>query len=322
MIDTANPALHQRPEPFDGLRMHVSAYVDMLCVPDAMMLIARLRKRVIDGILIGVDGGLGQHVFFDVRHDRGALDIRHRHGPNLPFALHYAKYRRLVRSIQSGTTLARVAPRTSYIGLVYLDRIPAVESYIVLQHQLVPNQVGHAPRRLVGDAKFTFQLLRGDSASRACHQVHRIEPQVQGRRRLMEDRPSRGMNVMTASGTRPRLTLLRSRIAREFRSAAALVAHGMDSVFRVPIAPQPFKAGCIVGKLSHELHQRILGIRGLCAYWFVSIYWRHKKIMPLFTYTVKGYLPKPKGKAIYDASQCQFGPEPEVQIRCRFLLRQ
>ena len=103
---------------------------------------------------------------------------------------------------------------------------------------------------------------------------------MQRRGRLVEDRSRRGVDVMAASGASPRLALLRSLVSREFGSAAALVAHGMDTVLRVPIAPQPFKARRIIGELGHEFHQRKLGIRGLGALRFVSIYGRHGSIRP------------------------------------------
>src|ERR1035438_1331597 len=101
---------------------------------------------------------------------------------------------------------------------------------------------------------------------------------MQRRGGFVEDRSRCGVDMMAASGTRPRLALLRSLVARELRGATALMAHGMDAVLRVPIAPQPFEAGHIIGKLGHELHQRKLGIRGLGALRFVSIYGRHGSI--------------------------------------------
>src|ERR1035441_7305997 len=79
MIDTANPALYERPETLDGLGMHVPTYIDALRVPDAVMLITRLRQWVVNRIFVRVDGGLRQHVFFDVRHNRSALNVRNGH---------------------------------------------------------------------------------------------------------------------------------------------------------------------------------------------------------------------------------------------------
>ena len=41
------------------------------------------------------------------------------------------------------------------------------------------------------------------------------------------------------------------------------------------IAPQPFQAGRVVRKVAHEIHERVLRLRGCCADWFVSIYRCH-----------------------------------------------
>src|SRR4051794_6699917 len=61
--------------------------------------------------------------------------------------------------------------------LVRLDL--AVEFGCVLLHQLMPDHLAHAPRRLVCDAQLSLDLLRRDAATSACHQVHRIEPELQ-----------------------------------------------------------------------------------------------------------------------------------------------
>lgn len=129
----------------------------------------------------------------------------------------------------------------------------------ILRHQLVSNQVGHAPRRLVGDAKLPLKLLRGDAAARAGHQVHRVEPQVQGRGRLVEDRPGCGVEMVSAALTGPRLALLRGGIPAEFTGLLALRAFGVSPVLGIAIAPQPIKAGVVVGKLALEVHQCVIG---------------------------------------------------------------
>src|SRR5690349_14346242 len=54
--------------------------------------------------------------------------------------------------------------------------------------KLVADQVAHAPCGLVGDAQLALDVLGGDPASCAGHQVDHVEPQVQRRGRLVEDR--------------------------------------------------------------------------------------------------------------------------------------
>jgi hypothetical protein len=89
MIHASNTALYQRPKPLDGLRMHVPAYIDTLCVTDAMMLVSKLFEGIVNRVFVRVDGGLRQHIFFDVRHDSSALNVRHGHRHNAALALHH-----------------------------------------------------------------------------------------------------------------------------------------------------------------------------------------------------------------------------------------
>src|SRR5205085_2898166 len=107
--------------------------------------------------------------------------------------------------------------------LVRLDRSGELEGF-VLRHELVADQVAHPPRRLVGDADLALNVLRGDSASSASHQVHDVEPQVQRRARAVENRPRRGMQVMAAGDARPRLPLLRRFVPLELALLVALRA--------------------------------------------------------------------------------------------------
>ena len=53
-------------------------------------------------------------------------------------------------------------------------------------------------RGLVVDADLALQLLGGDPASSARHQVDRVEPQLERRRRLVEDRPGGRVDVVPA----------------------------------------------------------------------------------------------------------------------------
>ncbi len=136
MIYATNTALYERPESFNGLGMHIPAYIDTLSVPDAVMLITGLLERIVNRVFVRVDRGLGKHVLFDLRHDRRALDIRHSHSHNASLALHHPQHGSLVRSIHTRTPFATVAARPANIGFVYLDWIPASESTVILQHQL------------------------------------------------------------------------------------------------------------------------------------------------------------------------------------------
>src|SRR5207244_4337503 len=107
----------------------------------------------------------------------------------------------------------------------------------VLLHQFRTDQVKHAPSGFVGHAKLTLQLFRGNPATSACDEVYRVEPQMQGRGRFVEDRSSRRMQVIAASGARPRLAGLFCFVPFEHAFLIALWTLGGLSVRRVTIAP-------------------------------------------------------------------------------------
>ena|SRR5436853_865989 len=87
----------------------------------------------------------------------------------------------------------------------------------------------------------------------------------------MEDRPSRGVQMVAAGGAGPRLPLLFGLIAPEDLHFLALRALGMFAVRRVALAPQVLKAGGIVGELREELRNRVVRGRGLRPAWFVAV---------------------------------------------------
>jgi hypothetical protein len=134
-------------------------------------------------------------------------------------------------------------------------------------------------RGLIGHAKLALKLFRGDSASSACHQIHRIKPQMQGRRGLVEDSSRSWGQMLSASLTRPSLTLLRMLVAFEFALGFALRTMRVKAIFRVPIAPKKLKASIVIRELAHELHERILGLRRLRSFRLFSINWWHSEDM-------------------------------------------
>jgi hypothetical protein len=90
----------------------------------------------------------------------------------------------------------------------------------------LPGLVQAYERANMAVSKLALKVLRGDSASSAGDEVHGVEPQVQGRGRLVEDRPGRWMDVMTTAKTRPRLTPLRCGVSLERAVLVALRTMG------------------------------------------------------------------------------------------------
>ena len=79
---------------------------------------------------------------------------------------------------------------------------------VVLPHQVFADQVEHPQSGLLIDADLAFEVFRGDTALRARDEIDRVEPKMQRGRGLVEDRPRRRMDVVSAGGTRPRLAAL------------------------------------------------------------------------------------------------------------------
>ena len=153
----------------------------------------------------------------------------------------------------------------------------------------MPNLLCDAVRGLVRNAKFALQLLCGDSATSACHQVHCIEPKVKRRGGLVEYCASGRRKVLSTRLTRPSLTLLRVLIALELALGFALRTLRVQTIIRVPIAPQKLKAGIVGRKLAHKFHERILRLRRFRSFRLFSVYWWHSETMlHYFTYSVKG----------------------------------
>jgi hypothetical protein len=92
---------------------------------------------------------------------------------------------------------------------------------------------------------------------------------------------------MPARNTSPGLPLLRSLIAAKDALHLAVRAVGVLAIFGVPIAPKPFKANGVVGKLLHELHEGVLRVRGLLSNGLMSVSWGHTGILLQCNYTVK-----------------------------------
>lgn len=254
VIDAAYPVLGKRPEAFDGLGMYVSAYVDS--------------RRVVDGaVVVDASERLVRAVVVRIQR-RAAFDVIGHAGANLPsptmgndLSVHPAST--LDRAENDGLAInvllagklrigARLAANERLVGL-YL----ALQRFVgVLVHELIANQIRHAPRGLVRDAELPFKLLRGYSAPSARHQVHRVEPKVQRGRRLLKDRSGKRMKMLATSCTRPRRAPILDRVFLERSGFFTLRAERVLTVRREAFTPEELETGGVIGELDHELHER------------------------------------------------------------------
>src|SRR5437588_4695537 len=291
MIHATDTALNERPKAFNGVGVNISAHVNLFRVRDSFMVVSGLAEKVIRSILVRVDRGRWHDTFDDMRHDRGALSILNGYGNDFSATLHHSE-NGLIVSVASGTpcyaSLAS-ASASANVGFIHFDRRRTVKGFYVVSHEIVANLLRDAVRGLIGHAKLALQLFRGYSATSACHQVHRVEPKVKRRGRLMKDGSSGRGKVLSTSLTRPSLTLLRVLVTLELALRFALRTLRVNTIIRVPITPEKVKTGVIVGKLAHKFHERLLRLGRFRSFRLFSIDWRHNgDIRTQFAYSVKG----------------------------------
>lgn len=291
MIDATYAALCERPKTFDGIGVAIPTYIDLLSVVYASVVVSRFTQEVICSPFVRVDRGRWKYSFKNVRLKRNAFCVLHRSDNNLAATLEHPKNWRIVSLTRRAASYASLTstPTATDIRFINFNRSASIERLKLFGHEFVSDLMSNAPRGLVGYAKLSFQLLRGDSATSACHQVHRIKPKVKRRGRLVEDSSRGRRNVLSACLASPRLALLGVLVALEFALRFALWALRMDTVLGVPITPKEFKASVVIGKLFHEFHERVLRLRRLGPFRLFSVYWWHSEAMlPYSIYSVKG----------------------------------
>src|SRR5205823_686911 len=101
------------------------------------------------------------------------------------------------------------------------------------------------------------------------------KPQLQGRRRLVKDRPGCRMHVIAA-----RIAVVAGATVYAMEAALAITLGTMRcvAVRRVPLAPQPFQTRSVVRELAGELHDRVGRLGGRGADRTVPVYRRHEGI--------------------------------------------
>src|SRR6266545_1424683 len=250
VVDAADAIFEQTEEPLNGLRVNVPVNVDPRRVVDAPMVVA-LPDLSVRGVVVGKEDRLRNDELPRLHVKRSPSTI----GNNLCAQASLA----LNRSEDDGFFVPRLHPSTGQIGTrelvtsptIRLARLPADEClvgfdfarqlHVVLQHQLVPNPVEHAPRGLVVNAKLALQLLGGDSATCACHEIHRVEPQLERRGRAFEDRSLHRVDAEAARPAEPARALLRRLVTLEHPLRVTARAVGMLAVRGEALTPQPYK---------------------------------------------------------------------------------
>ena len=272
MASPINTTLYQRPEAFNRVGMHVARDIDAHRVVDSAVSVPGLAELPVSGGLVRVDHRRRQDVRRDVREQRR---LGANVGPNPAAALdhsHDLNFARDGSTSDLGAGQAGDVPRLSAdVRFVNLNRSREV-GHVFGEH--LSDLMEHAPSRLVCDADLAFELLGGNAASSAGHEVDAVEPQMQRCGRLLKDRSGRRVDVMTTSGASPRLPLLHRVVSAERSHLVTLRAVRMLSVFRIPLPPKIFEARGIVAEVTNELEQRVFRLRGGAPSGIVSVFQR------------------------------------------------
>jgi len=243
MINATDPAFHQAPESFHGIRVDIADDIDLLIMlnPTVPVSRAHVAHSVVHVPLIGEHGRFRHDVFLDNRKQGRTLNVLSCESLDPALTLRDAEDRSFGLHLPSASLLAD----TSEVGLIHLHArtaFPAKRPGIIGQHRA--NLFEHAPRGFICHSGFALNLLGRNSAARRSHQVDRIEPSGQRRRRLVEDRASSRVNMVAA-------LVARIGWAADYTmmlcDALALLA---KDAFWVQAVAEPLKTGFVVGKLA------------------------------------------------------------------------
>jgi len=172
VIYAPDPALNQRPEALNRVRVDVHAHVNLLGMVNPGMFhssASRIGQVVVARVFVRVNSGCGQDALSDESSQRLGLYAFNFARKDTSAALDSAHDRSfLARNLSSCSTdsAGHVARPSAVIHLIDFYRsIVTKLRFVVLRHQFRADQVEHAPRGFVGHTKFALQLLRGDPAT-------------------------------------------------------------------------------------------------------------------------------------------------------------
>jgi hypothetical protein len=252
VINALDTVLDQRPETFDGLRMHVASNIDFLAVPNAPMVVVMRGsgESGINRVVIRKHKIRWQDVLFNQPLHRVFLHIGSHECTDAALALYESDHWRfsfLVRRASAAlhSLLAAVVHFVNFDWLLASAQLRSVFGFV--QHRT--NLLKHAPRGFIRYASLALNLLRGNPASRLRHEIDRVEPSRERSGRLVEDRASGRVNVMAAMIARVRRTAHNAMVLGQRFALSAIDA------FRIQAITKPIKAGRVIRELFLEVSQ-------------------------------------------------------------------
>ena len=255
VVDRSDAALHQTPEAFDSLSVHVARDINLRAVPDALMDVAVRLQSIVGNEIVGKHGAAWQNVFLRQAVKSFLCGIRGHASYDAANAGWSAAFghpdnSNLVTSDRWTALTALMPPLSAVVHFMHLNR-RTLQLQTVLG-QKTPNLAEHAPCCFVGDACFPLDLLCGDTAASGTHEIHRVKPQPQGSSSFLKDCSGERVDVIAAM------------VARVRSAPAYAVMLALDAaLFTVSDAVRPalffdvFQTGIIVRKLAVKIRDCI-----------------------------------------------------------------
>jgi hypothetical protein len=252
MIDAPNAVLGQAPKAFDGVDVRVARDVDLGRMVDALVLVAEPFERVVNGVFIGKDGAVRHGALDNVREQGRGLGVRNDLRHNAALALNHSEHGSFADSARTEMltlTGMFVFLQAAEMAFVHLNLAGKLRAIIFFQKR--PNLLEHAPRALIGHADLAFQLFGADAAFGRGHQVNCVEPELQGRGRILKDSPLHRMLMVAAE-----LALVRWAISFAMVLGDLLASGAINAVW-IELSDKPLKASRVIGVIPLEFHQGI-----------------------------------------------------------------
>ena len=193
-MGTANRPLDDAPEALDGIRVSAAAHPFFAGVVATDMGVAGFHDTAVSGPFVRRDHGPLSDVVPNLRNQSFAAGVLDHASDHITSPLDHAEHDGFAASAAPAFPAGALA---ADVAFVRLDNAVQARVAVHLGHVL-PYLVAHAPGRLVGDAKLTLQLHRGDAVPRRDEQVHGVEPLLERRAGQRERRVLHGVDVMAA----------------------------------------------------------------------------------------------------------------------------
>jgi hypothetical protein len=201
VVHAADSPLYQAPESFNRLSVNVARDIDAARVPNAPMHISMRVKAIVGNVFVGKNGAGRKDIFLrqTVKSFAPCIGSNARHDATMMSrgaAFDHAHDRNFVTAVGWPSLTALPTPLAAVVHLIHLHR-RTLQLHSVFGEQRA-NLFEHAPCGLVGDASFALNLFCGDAATSGTHEVHGVEPSLEGSGALLKDGPGQRIDMVSA----------------------------------------------------------------------------------------------------------------------------